>query len=96
MYVPEETILDDQQHVEMCKIHSLLDEMASTELESVFSEGEQQGAHLGSTLRHVWEEDKRTQQETEYKSFQEDQMKNSELELQLYGCLMCILFLYSL
>ena len=43
-YVPDEIILEDQRHVEMCKIHASLDDMASTELESIFSEGEQQGA----------------------------------------------------
>ena len=58
-YVPEDIILDDKQHAEMSQIHSSLDETASSELESIFEEGGRQGTQIGSTLRQVWEQDKR-------------------------------------
>ena len=55
---------EDQQHVEKCKIHTLLEGMASTELEFIFSEGEQQGAQMEFTIQQVWEEDKLIQHES--------------------------------
>ncbi len=77
-YVPEEIILDDKQHAEMSQIHSSLDELASDELESIFREGEQQGTQIGSTLRHVWEQDRRVRHDAAKKSFFMDQEKNSK------------------
>ena len=65
----QRNIFEDQQHVEMCKIHASLEDMASTELEFIFSEGEQQGAQMGFTLQQVLEEDKLTQHEAASKSF---------------------------
>ena len=44
-HVPEDITLDDRQHAEMCQIQSSIDTVASSELESVFAEGEGQGAH---------------------------------------------------
>ena len=70
---------EDHHHVQMCKIHASLKDMASTELEFIFSEDEQQGAQMGFTLQQVWEEDKLTQHEAACKSFQKRSMKNSEL-----------------
>ena len=77
-YVPEEVTLDDKQYAEMCKIHSSIDDVASNEPESIFGEGEQHGAQIGPTLRHVWEEDKRTQHEETQNSFQGDQKRSSK------------------
>lgn len=57
-YVPEEVILNDKQHAEMIQIHSSLKETVPCELGSIFEEGEQQGAQIGSTLHQVWEQDK--------------------------------------
>ena len=74
-YVPEEVILDDKQHTEMSQIHSSLDELASDELESIFREGEQQGAQIGSTLCHVWEQDRHLRHDGAKKSFFVDQEK---------------------
>ena len=61
----------------MCKFHSSIDNVASNERESIFGEGEQHGAQIGPTLRHVWEEDKRTQHEETQSSFQGDQKRSS-------------------
>ena len=77
-YVPEEIVLDEKQHAEMSQIHSLIDETASSDLESVFEEGECQGTEIGSALRHVWEQDKRARHEEAQKCFQADQQRNSE------------------
>ena len=76
-YVPDEIILDDQQHQEMCQIQSSIEESAVDELESLFA-GEQQGPNVGSVLRQVWESDKRSQHATSVMSFQEDQERNSK------------------
>ena len=77
-YVPEEIILDDKQHAEMSQIHSSLDETASSELELIFGEGEHQGTQIGSTLRHVWEQDRRVRHDAAKQSFFTDQEKSSE------------------
>ena len=54
-YVPDEVVLDDQQHKEMCQIYASIKEVAGDELESLF------GQHVGFTLCQVWEGDKRLQ-----------------------------------
>ena len=77
-YVPEDITLDDHQHAEMCQIQSSIDSIASNELESVFTEGESQGEHIGSTLRRVWEEDNRARYKAAHEQFQTDQEVNSE------------------
>ena len=77
-YVPDEVILDDQQHQEMCQIHSSIEESAADELESIFAEGEQRGPNVGSILRQTWESDKRAQHAAPVTSFQEDQERNSK------------------
>lgn len=76
-YVPDEVILDDLQHQEMCQIQSSIEESAVDELESLFTEGEQ-GPNVGSILRQVWESDKRSQHAASVMSFQEDQERNSK------------------
>ena len=85
-YVPEEIILDDKQHAEMSQIHSSLDESASCELEFIFREGERQGIRIGSTLRHVWEQDKRVHLDVAKISFFVDQEKNSKF-VYVYACI---------
>ena len=85
-YVPEEIILDNKQHAEMSQIHSSLDESASCELESIFREGECQGIQIGSTLRHVWEQDKHVRHDAAKKSFFADQEKNSKF-VYVYTCI---------
>ena len=77
-YVPDEIILNDQQHQELCQIQSSIKEVAGSELESLFTEGEQRGAHVGAILRQVWESDERSQHAASVTSFQEDQEKNSK------------------
>lgn len=78
-YVPDEVILDDQQHQEMCQIQSFIEESTGDELESLFVEGEQQEPNVGSILRKVWEDDKRSaQHKASLLSFQEDQERNSK------------------
>ena len=59
-YEPDEVVLDEQQHKEMCQIYASIEEVSGDELESLFVEGEQQGQHVGSTLCQVWEGDKRS------------------------------------
>ena len=88
-YVPDKVILDDQQHQEMCQIHSSIEEIAGDELESLFVEGEQRGQHVGSTLRQVWESDKRSQHAASVMSFQEDQERNSKQCMYMYNSI-CI------
>ena len=61
MYVPDEVILDDQQHQEMCQIHSSIEESAANELESIFAECEQRGSNVGSILYQTWGSDMRAQ-----------------------------------
>ena len=90
-YVPEEVILDDKQHTEMSHIHSTLDELASDELESIFREGEQQGAQIGSTLRHVWEQDRRVRHDGAKKSFFVDQEKKT---VSLYVSMPTCMYMY--
>ena len=70
-YVPDEVVLDDLQHQEMCQIHSSIEEITGDELESLFVEGEQ--GHVGFTLHQVWESDKRAQHVASVRSFQKDQ-----------------------
>ena len=78
-YVPDEVILDDQQHQEMCQIPSSIEESAADELELIFAEGEQRGPNVGSILRQTWESDKRAQHAAPVTSFQEDQERNSKI-----------------
>jgi hypothetical protein len=52
--------------------------VASDELESIFGEGEQQGTEIGSTLRHVWEQDKHVRHDAAKNSFFVDQEKNGK------------------
>lgn len=77
-YVPEEIIIDDKQHAEMSQIHLSLDETASSELESIFGEGEHHGTQIGSTLRQILEQDRRVHHDAAEQSFFTDQEKNSE------------------
>ena len=92
-YVPEEIILDDKQHAEMSQIYSSLDETASCELESIFMEGEHQGTQIGSTLRQVWEKDRRVRHDAAQKCFFTDQEQNSECVcMYMY---MCVNLLHS-
>ena len=68
-YVPEEVILADKQHAEMCQIQSIIEDVASSEL----ADGENHGTQIGSTLRQTWEDDERACHEKAQWSFQEDQ-----------------------
>ncbi len=79
-YVPDEVILDDQQHQQMCQIHSSIEESAADELESIFAEGEQRGPNFGSVLRPSPNvgKCKRAQHAASVTSFQEDQERNSK------------------
>ena len=45
-YVPDEVILDDQQHQEMCQIHSSIEESAADELELIYSQVNSMGQML--------------------------------------------------
>lgn len=84
-YIPDEVILDDQQHQEMCQIQSFIEESTGDELESLFVEGEQQVPGVGSTVHKVWEDDKRSaQQKASLSSFQEDQERNSEQDYSVH------------
>ena len=79
-HIPEQIILDDRQHNEMSHVHSVVDEVASSELESIFKEGDGQGTEIGSTMRQIWEQDRRTLHNEAKKSFYSDQDKNGEIE----------------
>lgn len=76
-HVPEEVILTDQQHTEMCQIQAIVDDVASSELESIFADGDNHGTQIGHTLRQTWEDDKWAHQEKAQEMFQGDQEQNS-------------------
>ena len=76
-HVPEEVILTDQQHTEMCQIQAIVDDVASSELESIFADGDNHGTQIGRTLRQMWEDDKWARQEKAQETFQGDQEQNS-------------------
>ena len=59
-YVPEDVILAEKRHSEMCHIHATLEKIASSELESIFAASERIGSDIGCTLRQTWEGDTRT------------------------------------
>lgn len=54
-YVPEDILLSDQQHQEMCQIHSTIEAVVPSELESIFMEGDNQGEEVGVSLCQTWE-----------------------------------------
>lgn len=85
-YVPDDVILTEKQHNEMCHIHSTLEKIASSELESIFAAGESEGSDIGFTLRQTWEGDKRASLDEARRKFQEDQEKNSKLRCVQYVC----------
>ena len=65
-YAPEEIDLDDEQHEEMCRIHSAIKEVANDELQSILSDAPSKATDI---LLQAWESDSR-------KCFAADQEKN--------------------
>ena len=78
-YVPDNVILTEKQHDDMCHIRSTLEKIASSELESIFAAGEHEGREIGCTLRQAWKDDQRASLEKAQTRFQEDQEKNSKI-----------------
>lgn len=66
-YAPEEIDLDDEQHDEMCRIHSAIEEVANDELQSILSDAPSKATK--DLLLQAWESDSR-------KCFAADQEKN--------------------
>ena len=69
-YVPEEVELDDDQHDEMCRIHSAVEDHANEDLQQVLREVPDQTTR--DTLMQAWENDSR-------RKFAADQEKNGNL-----------------
>ena len=67
-YEPQDVILDDSQHDEMCQVMSALENGGRSELDGVFAEADAHG--VGTNIRKVWENDKRDLK----KQFQSDQL----------------------
>lgn len=68
-YVPDEIELDDDQHDEMCRIHSAVEDHAKEDLQQVLKEVPDQTTR--DTFLQAWENDSR-------KKFATDQMKNGK------------------
>ena len=66
-YVPDDIDLDDEQHEDMCKIHSTIEEVASDELQRITSDAPSKATQ--DMLLQAWENDSR-------KCFAADQEKN--------------------
>ena len=66
-YVPEEVELDDDQHDEMCRIHSTVEDHAKEDLQQMLREAPDQTTR--DALMQAWENDSR-------RKFAEDQDKN--------------------
>ena len=77
-YAPDELVLDDLQHQEMVEVQSLVEEVGGSELEALFVEGDQKGSHVGTTLRQIWDDDKREKHDESLKAFKRDQEENSK------------------
>ena len=69
-YVPEEVELDDDQHDEMCRIHSAVEDHANEDLQQVLRQVPDQTTR--DTLMQAWENDRR-------RKFAADQEKNGNL-----------------
>ena len=55
-YEPQDVVLDDSQHDEMCQVVSALESHGRSELEGVFAEADAHG--VGTDIRKTWENDK--------------------------------------
>ena len=83
-YEPQDVILDDSQHDEMCQIMSTLETGGRSELDGVFAEADAHG--VGASIRKTWESDKRDLK----KQFQSDQLiqgANSFIHLIMHTCM---------
>ena len=67
-YEPQDIILDDCQHDEMCQVLSTLENDGHSELDSVFAEADAHG--VGTNVHKTWKNDKHHFQ----KQFQSDQL----------------------
>lgn len=50
-----------------------MEEVASKELGDLFVKGEQKESHVGTTLRQIWEDDKRAKHRASDNAFKENQ-----------------------
>jgi hypothetical protein len=66
-YAPDEIDLDDEQHEDMCRIHSTIEEVAKGELQRIMSDAPCKA--MQDVLLQAWENDSR-------KCFAADQEKN--------------------
>ena len=78
---PKDVIHTQRQHNEMCHIHSTMEKITSSELESIFAVDECEGSDIECTLHRMWEDDQWASLEAQ-RNFQEDQENNSKL-----GCI---------
>ena len=79
-YAPDDIFLDDIQHEEMTKVQEVLEDVAGSELEALFDEGDQTGSQVGTTLRQIWEDDKRGKHEASTAEFKQDQERNRKYQ----------------
>ena len=55
-YEPQDLLLDDSQHDEMCWVLSALENDGHSELDGIFAEADAHG--VGTNVRKTWENDK--------------------------------------
>ena len=67
-YEPQDVVLDDSQHDEMCQVVSALESHGHGELGDVFAEADAHG--VGTDIQKTWKNDKHNLK----KQFQSDQL----------------------